>query len=249
MYPSIFGFIDSYTLMIVIGVILAFITLNIYANIKKINKGYFYSLEIVFCCAILFGFLGALGVQKLIDLINNNFSRDFPMTFYGGLLFGIIFFFLGYFFYLKKKYPNEKLTNIFVIAPGCITLAHCFGRIGCFLAGCCYGIETDQWYGIKFVGHSTAVVPTQLYEAIFLLILTIVLLLLAFKFTFEYNIVVYLASYGIWRFIIEFFRGDDRGKYFLNLSPGQWFSILALIGAIALFLIIFLNNKKSPKIC
>ena len=145
---------------------------------------------------------------------------------------------------MKRRYPNESfVSNVLIIAPACITIAHGFGRIGCFFAGCCYGIETDSIWGIKFPHLNHNVYPTQLYEAIFLFILFGVLFVLAYKFKFKYTFSVYLASYGIFRFLIEFIRGDDRGAYFLGLSPSQMFSLVGII--ISIILIVVLKKKKN----
>ena len=81
-----------------------------------------------------------------------------------------------------------------------------------------------------------AVYPTQLYEAAFLILLSVILLLLAYKKDFKYNICIYLSSYGIFRFFLEFLRGDDRGFTLLSLSPSQLISILALIASIITYL-------------
>jgi len=246
MLPNI-GPIDSYTLMIIIGIAIAFTIFILYSR-KNMERQYRLTVEIALCASILIGFGGALGVQKLIDLINQNFSRDFPMTFYGGLLFGVLTFILVFFLYIKKKYPKDaSFEQICIIAPCCITAAHSLGRVGCFMAGCCYGKPTDSWIGIVFPGVGK-VIPTNLMEAIFLAILTVVLVILAFKFNLKYNLSIYLMSYGIWRFIIEFFRGDDRGSYFLGMSPGQWFSILAIIGSIVLFFFFRHNSKKTKEV-
>jgi phosphatidylglycerol:prolipoprotein diacylglycerol transferase len=76
-------------------------------------------------------------------------------------------FILIYQFWVKKFYPNNSLLDLLPIAPPCITVAHGFGRIGCFLAGCCYGKVTDSIFGVTFPGMTHAVYPTQLFEALF----------------------------------------------------------------------------------
>ena len=127
------------------------------------------------------------------------------------------------------------------VAPVAITIGHAFGRIGCFLAGCCYGKTTNTFLDMYFPSLDKSVLPTQLYEAIFLFILSGVLFFLLFKFNFKYTFVVYLTSYSIWRFVIEFFRDDPRGGFIPFLSPSQFWSILILLLIIPLF--IFLKKK------
>ena len=72
------------------------------------------------------------------------------MTFYGGLIGGVSAFLVLFYVHIKKKNPNIKLLDILIIAPAAVSVVHAFGRIGCFCAGCCYGIETDSWLGVQF---------------------------------------------------------------------------------------------------
>ena len=219
-----------------------------YANNMKLNKKYSYDILILACVAIIIGILSASLFQFIFDSLKENSTNPlFSMTFFGGLVGGVISFLIGYFLILKRKYKNENfVSNVLIIAPACITVAHAFGRIGCFFAGCCYGIETDSIWGLKFPHLDHNVYPTQLYEAIFLFILFGILFLLAYKYKFKYTFSVYLASYGIFRFLIEFIRGDDRGAYLLSLSPSQCFSICAIIiSVILIFVFRFYYLKQS----
>ena len=144
------------------------------------------------------------------------------------------------------------ISEIVIIAPPAITLAHAFGRIGCFMAGCCYGKETDSWIGVQFPFLSYKVVPTQLLESIFLFILTGVLLLLVFKFKFKYTFIVYLGAYSIWRFVIEFFRGDYRGSFLGIFSPSQIWCIAIWMIIVPLFILlrkkVFTNKHAEENI-
>jgi phosphatidylglycerol:prolipoprotein diacylglycerol transferase len=58
------------------------------------------------------------------------------------------------------------------------------------------------------------------------------------------GIVVYLVSYGIWRFVIEFFRDDHRGSLVGNLTPSQFWSIIMVVGGIATFFLYRYFDKK-----
>jgi phosphatidylglycerol:prolipoprotein diacylglycerol transferase len=196
--------------------------------------------------AIMLGFISAMLFQLLFDSLKENSTNSvFSMTFFGGLVGGVITFIIGYFFYIKKRYPECNFTSdVLIIAPACITVAHGFGRIGCFLAGCCYGKQTDSIWGVKFPHLNHNVFPTQLYEAIFLIILASILFLLAYKYKNKYTFVIYLTSYGIFRFLIEFIRGDDRGAFFLSLSPSQVFSIISIIIGITIGIYFKLKNKQ-----
>ena len=81
----------------------------------------------------------------------------------------------------------------------------------------------------------------------FLLVLAGVMALLYFKFKFNYNFTVYAVSYGIWRFIIEYFRDYDRGAQILGLQPSQFWSILMVLAGIGYFFLQFYLLKKLMK--
>ena len=237
MLPKIWIF-DTYSIMLFIGVLLCLLLYRHYAKSNNINSKYTYDILLLGCISVFTGLIFASLFQLLFDLLKENSTNQlFSMTFYGGLVGGVICFLLGYFLIIKKRYKEANFSNdILTIAPACITLAHGIGRIGCFLAGCCYGIETDSFLGVKFPHLDHNVYPTQLYEAFFLLLLTFVLYILAMKLHCKYNLCIYLFSYGVFRFLLEFIRGDDRGAFFLSLSPSQLFSIIAIIVSIGLFI-------------
>lgn len=245
MLPTIWIF-DTYSIMLFIGVIACLFVFNKFCKKNKEDEKFVSTIEIVALISIICGLLSATLFQTIFDLLKENSTNPlFSMTFFGGLAGGALTFILLYFLYVKKKFPNNNFLKILIIAPGCITLAHGFGRIGCFLAGCCYGIKTDSWLGIKFPNMDYKVYPTQLFEALFLFVLSVVLIYLAFKYQCKYTMVVYLFSYGTFRFLIEFIRGDERGAYLLNLSPSQWFSIICIL--IATTLIFLLKKDKLNK--
>ncbi len=246
MYPLIFGFIDSYVLMIIVGVIAAFILVAFYFWKKKFSKRDIIDVLICSSFAVAFGILFALIFQAIYDL-----KWEWKLTFFGGLFGGVLGFLLTYFLFIKKD-STMKIEEVVIIAPPAITLAHALGRIGCFLDGCCYGMTTNTPLDMYFPILDKAVLPTQLYESIFLFILTAVLLLLVFKFKFKYTFIVYLGSYSIWRFIIEFFRDDPRGGFIPFISPSQFWCILIWIAIVPLFIFlkkkVFVENKSCPEI-
>jgi phosphatidylglycerol:prolipoprotein diacylglycerol transferase len=91
-------------------------------------------------------------------------------------------------------------------------------------------------------------VPIQLFEAIFLFALTAVLLVLFFKNNGKKKfplLPTYAFFYGVWRFLIEFWRGDERGKTIVPfLSPSQLIAVLLIVASIAYFVTWFLQKKK-----
>lgn len=250
MFPKIWIF-DTYAIMIIIGVILCFVYLNYYA--KKtglLNKTLVLEIEINACFSIATGIIFALLFQNLYYFIENpsNFQFTFSLTFYGGLIGGVIAFLLIYFLYQRKKYGPFLFNKVLPIASSMICIAHGLGRVGCFFNGCCYGKETTSPLGVTFPGHDHAVYPTQLYEAIFLIVLSIILLVLAVNKKGRYNFSIYMISYGVFRFLLEFIRGDERGAFIMGLTPSQFWSIVLFIGGIILLVITILKRKdKSIK--
>lgn len=123
------------------------------------------------------------------------------------------------------------------VVPG-FALFHAFGRIGCFMSGCCYGLRLQKQFA--FLGIHLNYFPLQLVESIFEFIMFFVLS----KRVREGKILNrYLISYSIFRFINEFFRGDAvRGVWF-GISTSQIISLLIII-AIA---ISYIDSNRSCK--
>ena len=146
-------------------------------------------------------------------------------VFYGGLLGGILAAII-----IFKKKPQYRYLLDFVVPA--IPLLHFFGRIGCFLAGCCFGIKSS--FGFTF--HDSIIAeaneinrfPVQLLEAFINLLLFFILDYFRRKNFFRQNIIyIYLLFYSVARFFIEFMRGDAyRGIFFNILSTSQIISIL-----------------------
>ena len=168
---------------------------------------------------------------------------------YGGIIAVIIFFII----YCRiKKIDLFETADIFMPQ---VSIAQAFGRVGCFLAGCCYGAETTSPIGIVFPYGSIAPAgvklwPTQLMSAGGNLIIAAILFAVSY---FAYKkkakgIVLssYLILYGVGRFIIEFFRNDARGSVGA-LSTSQFISIFIVIGGVG-FLIYRINSTKKQKL-
>ena len=130
-----------------------------------------------------------------------------------------------------------------------IALGQAIGRIGCFLAGCCYGAPTDSACGVVFpanVGSSAPagipLIPTQLFESAFCLILSgfLVYVFLREK-RVGTSLGVYCILYSLWRFIIEFFRSDDRGTVG-TLSTSQFICIFIFLTGFILLYMVYRKN-------
>ena len=159
-------------------------------------------------------------------------------VFYGGLIGGII---AGYIYIKKKKLPFDIFADIATII---IPLFHFFGRIGCFLVGCCYGIESSIGFTyehslLESANHVNRF-PIQLVEAVYNLGIFILLYYLLKNNKFKGKLLgLYLIIYPIGRFIFEFFRGDEFRGFLFGLSTSQ------IISVILLFVGIFIMTKKT----
>lgn len=207
------------------------------------------AIEILGVVSTIIGLGFANVFQNIYDLIQNpkEFFWSGNFTFYGGLIGGVGVFLLGYFFIIKKKY-GPALNEILKIAPASIATAHAFGRIGCFMNGCCYGKPTDSWLGIQFTTTTTKVLPTNLFEAIFLFILSGILFLLAMEKLGKWNFPIYMMSYGIWRFLIEYLRGDYRGSFVPGLTPSQFWSIILFIGGLSYLIVLIVLAIRRKRL-
>lgn len=239
--------IHMYGIMIAIGLMCAFFVLFFYSKKKhidtKLTDFVFYDGVV----SIAFGFLSAALFQAVYNYVQNpeeGFHLGGGITFIGGLIGGVICFLIIYFIF--KKRLNINLLEIIDIIPCAILIGHAFGRIGCFFAGCCYGKETNSFFGVQFPNLPNPVYPTQLFEAVFLFVMFGICSYLVLKKDFKHNLALYLISYGVFRFLIEFLRGDDRGQIFGGLiSPSQFWSTIMIIAGVALiFLFSAIRNKK-----
>jgi phosphatidylglycerol---prolipoprotein diacylglyceryl transferase len=193
------------------------------------------------------GFLGG----RLMHVFYENWSyyQLFPIeivkvwqggfVFYGGMIGSLA---------ASAAYARLSKTNLWVwtdfFAPA-LAIGYAFGRIGCFLNGCCFGELCDLPWAIEFgqPGLPTGPRhPTQLYATLWELLLTLPLVtLLPSKLPHLFKkhgqiFGVYLISHGIGRLLMEGFRDDFRGSEILGLSVSSWLSLLAVAFGACLFL-------------
>ena len=244
MYPSLFGveFLDVYTILVIVGIFAAILLFKKLCKKFEVgDKTYgFYSIDAVISIGV--GLLCALLFQQLYNLIDSiKTGEKFVfggVTFFGGLVGGVLTFVLIAVFAAKTEVKKEFWPIANLAAP-CIVLGHALGRYGCFCAGCCYGKPTNG-FGFVFYGIDYKAIPTNLYEALFLTVLFGVMIFLLFKFRkTDYLLILYGFAYAVFRFIIEFFRGDDRGQFIPGLSPSQFISIILFLVAVALTILVY----------
>ena len=251
---SILGFhIPMYGLLIITGAVVANIIAYFFIKKFKLDINNFIVLE---AYAILGGFLGAKGLYLWVNrnviqwdkMLQDQYFQAIMnggFVFYGGLILGTAFVLLA-----------GKLHKIDCIGYAkkvifMIPIIHGFGRMGCFCAGCCYGVPYSGLGAVKFPKGSLApsdvtLFPVQLVESIALWIIAGVIIVLILKYHNDYVIEIYFITYAILRFVLEEFRYDSERGYFLFLSTSQWISVAILCVAIAI-LIIRKSRKGSLK--
>ena len=235
--------IHGYGLMIAIGFICALLVGTYRAKRKNLDPDVVSNVAIF---VIVCGFLGAKLLYVIVEF--ERFMQD-PMSIlgsegfvvYGGIIAGA----LTAIIYCKVK-KIDFMSYFDLIMPS-VAIAQGFGRIGCFLAGCCYGRETQSALGVIFPQGSLApagvkLLPTQLFSSVGDFLIAGILIWFSSKSKTKGNTgALYLLLYGIGRFRIEFLRNDERGIVGL-LSTSQFISIFFVIGAVVLFIF---NKKKQ----
>jgi phosphatidylglycerol:prolipoprotein diacylglycerol transferase len=117
------------------------------------------------------------------------------------------------------------------VAASLLPLGHAIGRIGCYLNGCCYGCEYDGVFSVNFIvnGITKKVFPTWFFESGFCFVMFIIMQMLKKEYFTGFRTGFYLISYSMFRFLIEYMRGDEiRGKIGI-LSSSQAISIVVLV--------------------
>lgn len=245
MYPwlleGIFGYLlPLYDILIIIGV---FAMLFYVAKRFEKRDGFTRQQTNRLLLLIIISLISAFVFSYLADGIFHSIKVGTltfgSANFLSGLVGGLVsFMLLMKYFYKDENKDLRKIMNTVITG---VVLAHAFGRIGCFFAGCCYGIPTESFLGVNFPhGHAhtvhpgASVLPTQLFEAFFLFVLFFVMNKVAiFK---NREIETYVIGYGIWRIGIEFIRGDERGviiplfktSYNVFPTPAQLISVFMI---------------------
>jgi len=239
--------IYGYGAMIALGILAAIMLLSYRAKKRGYNEEKIFDMAIL---AIVFGVLGGKLLYIITDMknviANPSVLKDVGSGFvvYGSIMGG----FLGLYIYCKKKKWN-LLEIVDLVVPS-LPLAQGFGRIGCFLAGCCYGRETTPLMGVIFPNNplclapsSVRLIPTQMYSSIFDFALAAFLLWYDKKERKHGRVfAMYLIIYSIGRFFVEFLRADVRGSVGF-LSTSQFISLFIIVLGIFLY-----NYERVKKI-
>ena len=246
MYPEIFG-ISTYGIMCAVGLAaasafvivryerLGFDPASVIRFIVSALVGLIIGSKLVFFISRLpyLAEIHASGRMYLDELIEAGY------VFYGGVLGA----YAGLLVCSKvTKAPVHPVFNYFTPA---FALFHGFGRIGCFLTGCCYGIPTTHF---GFVMEGTRRFPVQLVESGFEFLMFFALLFIEKKAEQKKKSpklsFYYLMIYSFVRFILEFVRGDEIRGFFGPLSTSQWIALIILVTGALSRVVIVLRQRR-----
>lgn len=236
--------IHGYGLMIGIGFAAAYLTAEYRGKKKGLNSDVIFAL---FISSVVFGLLGAklFYYLTILDEIIKDpqviLDESEGFVVYGGIIMGVLAA------YVVCRIKKESFWKYFDLVAPSVALAQGFGRIGCLLAGCCYGRETTGPLSITFQNsdfapNGVALMPTQVYSSILDFLNFFILCMIAKRSKRERVVGgCYLIFYSAGRFLLEFLRGDlERGSVGI-LSTSQFISIFVFIAGILMAVL-----KRKP---
>lgn len=197
----------------------------------------FNDIVLLFTYGIFFGFVGAKGAYLLLNIHQIPWSdksllqvvEDGGFIFYGGIPTGAVGVFLA------KRIHRLDLEKALRICAPLLPLGHAFGRLGCCLAGCCYGVAYNGPFAITYHGsliapNEIALFPVQILESVLLVLISAALTAALFKGVGLRGLCLfYFSGYSVMRFCLEFLRGDLERGIAAGLSTSQWVSLVILI--------------------
>jgi phosphatidylglycerol:prolipoprotein diacylglycerol transferase len=240
-------YVYSYGMMVAIGFALATLLAYRHAADFGINKDRIIDLGIVMLIS------GIVGARIVYVALNFQYYMRNPLevvnltkgglVWYGAFIFGLIAAIL-----FAKRTKISFWTGADLYAPY-IALAQAFGRIGCFLNGCCYGGASPDGFvlGVLFPGESAPRYPAQVFSAIALLIIFAILKIWQKRRHFAGEIFLgYGLLYSMKRFGMEFLRGDNP-KILYGLTVSQLTSVIIFVVCLSIFIYRWFKWKRSLK--
>jgi phosphatidylglycerol:prolipoprotein diacylglycerol transferase len=264
MYPKILDVgpltIHTYGLLLALAFIAGIWLASRNAAKSGLNPDSIWNLGLI----IIFSAL--VGAKLLLFISDSSYYMENPReifslatlrssgVYYGGLLLALL---ASAWYMHRAKLPSWRVADI--TAPG-IALGQSIGRLGCLSAGCCYGKPTSMPWGITFtntysyenvgVPLNVPLHPTQIYESLGTFLLFGFLMWRLGRKHFTGQIILeYLMLYAGLRFVIEFFRDDERG-FILNglLSTSQFIGILTILGSALAFFYLRQRFSKAAEV-
>ncbi len=238
-YISIFNkTIPTYGLCIVLA---AIVCVSFAAYQAKKNQIMIEDVFIVFATGSGFAMIGAkllyiivtYSMEDIIEFIKKgdySFLNGSGLVFLGGLICSILGAWIG------SLLAKRKLSDFESLLIPIIPVGHAIGRVGCLMAGCCYGKLYDGPFAVHYKNIATGLwtvesyFPIQLVEALLNCVIAVILYKRSKKEHKEYFLILdYLMYYAVMRFCLEFFRGDAVRGIYDGFSTSQWICMGLLV--------------------
>ena len=262
MYPIAFDFfgkaIHFYGVCIAIGFLCATTVMQYKRKRAGMTKDQVFDLAML---ALIAGILGARILHVIQNWDSNSGLLWIIRIDQGGLVFygGFILAITSCCIYARKK--KISIPALLDVTSPAIAIGHAFGRLGCFLQGCCFGkaAATESWCTVRYPHHPASSIDpalylpdgltkplyaTQIWESAANFILCAVLLILCKKFRRPGQIAgIYIATYAVIRFLLEFFRGDNP-ELMLGLTTSQNIALFLMLPVAAILLVLAKDKKE-----
>lgn len=255
MFPDLFSIgpltIHTYGLFVALGFTVGLVVMI------RIGRTEGFSSQQIMDVGFIIILWAVIGSRLTYALINFSYYVTHPIDilkiWQGGLVFsgGLIAVVLGMSWYIRRHHLS--FWKIGDLCGPAVAIGESIGRIGCFMAGCCYGQPTDLKWGIVFTHPQSlaplniALHPTQVYHSLTDLIIFVVLMVLHARKKFEGQVFLwFLILHSAGRLLIERFRGDDRGLIpGTDMSATQLVTILILIGSVVMLFMLKSRKEKE----
>lgn len=229
----------------------------VYKFSNKYDLFYFSQIK----ASSIYCMIGAGTVGKLLYVLTrsttpglNIFERLGGFVFFGGLIGAI----LGLYIYSIRKW--DRFLDLLDTYASLVPLGQAIGRIGCYFNGCCYGRAYDGFMSVKYIVSDTeiSVFPTWFVESGFCFLLFMSMFCVSKKVYSGIYSAIYLMSYSLFRFLLEFYRGDSLRGVWMGLSISQYISTCMFFIGIVIFIksnlikeknLLIIGRKKDANKC
>jgi phosphatidylglycerol---prolipoprotein diacylglyceryl transferase len=241
--------LHSYGLMLAIAFLAGIMVVERLAGPRGLDKDKILDCVLVIMAAAIIGSRAFYVLSHLDEYRGSWWSVlavwEGGLTFYGGVLLAVP---AAIVFMRRNKLPVWQLADL--IAPA-FALGVGFGRLGCFLNGCCFGKPSGLPWAVRFPSGSAAgalgcaLQPTQLYESVFGFAMFALMMALVRRKHFPGSLFcLFIALYSVWRFLLDFLRSYEPSQFAaLGLTNNQWVSVFLLVFAGVTAAILYRRQK------
>lgn len=210
-----------------------FICIMVFLKNTKYDNFYYYGIKKAMVFAMFFAGIGGKGLFAITQLGSQQptiTSLFGGFVYYGGFV-GAVIGIAIYSAAFKERFLD--LTDVFT---SLLPLGQAVGRFGCFFNGCCYGMVYDGFLSLKYpiAGQFVGVFPTWFFETFFCLLIFFYFQRIKKRKKSGFYTSIYMITYSIFRFFIEYLRGDEIRGIWGVLSTSQIISILVFISGIVI---------------